>query len=561
MVILDIQYIFNKGWENMKRFIKLFSILLFIFVVAACNNKDAKDINIIYTTDVHCGIEGTIGYSGVSAYKKELEKTSDYVSLVDCGDSLQGDYIGALSKGKYLIDIMNKMDYELLTIGNHEFDYGMDELKSRISEFNGDVLSCNIKYTGKKENKLGDVKPYKIIKYGNVKVGYVGVTTPTAIVESQPSTFKEDDEYVYDLYYSDYNKFYKVVQDNVDECKKNGANYVILLAHLGNDEPLNLGSIELCKNTSNIDIILDGHSHRDLNDNYKNKDGKDIPILDAGYKLNEFGNITIKSNGDITHTLVKEYDKKDKEIDDYISEINSSVETLGNKVLATSNHTLKITDEDGIRLVRSRETAIGNLIADSYSYNTLADISFVNGGGIRDNLNEGNLTFKDIMKIHPFGNTLCVIEAKGSQILDYLEYSTRAVKEDYKNDGKAYGENGAFPSVSNLKFSVDTNVEPSIEIDANGMFVKVTGKRRVKDVYVLVNGSYEAIDLNKTYTVSSHNYLLLEGGDGASMFKECKVIKKNLMLDYEAVVRYIVEELKGDIKTKYSSVDGRITIL
>ena len=161
-----------------------------------CQKTSEKDIVILYTSDVHCGIEDEIGYTSLSAYKKSLEK-DNYVTLMDAGDAISGDFIGAVSKGEYVIDIMNEMGYDSMVFGNHEFDYGMDILSQRINEFKGDILSSNFKYIGNKKNKFTKVKPYKVIKYGKKKVGFVGVSTPYTIVDSTPSYFMEDGEYAY----------------------------------------------------------------------------------------------------------------------------------------------------------------------------------------------------------------------------------------------------------------------------------------------------------------------------------------------------------------------------
>ena len=112
--------------------------------------KEDKDISIIYTTDVHCGVDKNLGYAKVENYKKNLEKTN-YVALVDAGDYLQGEFIGAISKGEYIIDVMNEMKYDVVTLGNHEFDYGIDVLKDRLTQYQGDVVSCNFSYIGNKE--------------------------------------------------------------------------------------------------------------------------------------------------------------------------------------------------------------------------------------------------------------------------------------------------------------------------------------------------------------------------------------------------------------------------
>ncbi len=247
---------------------RLMTLMLFgitLFTMSGCTNK-ANEINILCTTDIHAGITDNISISALSEYRNELKKTSKYVSLVDCGDAIQGDYLGAISKGEDIISVMNKMDYDIMTLGNHEFDYGLDTLSSRIHEFNGDVLSCNIKYTGTNTNKLKEVEPYKIIKYGKTKVAFVGATAPSTLVEASPKTFMEDNKYVYSFSNESKETFYQTIQDNVDICKKKGADVVILLAHLGStDEFGDFNSIQVAKNTTKIDLILDGHIHQKIN--------------------------------------------------------------------------------------------------------------------------------------------------------------------------------------------------------------------------------------------------------------------------------------------------------
>ena len=548
----------------MKRFTK-FLVLLFIlttFNLVGCSSKNNKDIVILYTTDVHCEIEDNIGYEHLAAYKKEKAKDS-YVGLVDAGDALSGDFIGAVSKGEYIIDIMNELDYDLFVLGNHDFDYGMDVLKTRIDQFSGDVLSCNFKYIGHKENKFTDIKDYKVIKYGKTRVGFVGVTTPYSIIASTPTYFMEDGEYAYSFGVESTEGFYNIIQENIDACYKEKADYVVLVSHLGyRDIYEPYSSSDVIANTTGVCAVLDGHAHLDLDTTkVKNKQGQDVLLCDAGYKMSNIGQLTIGQEGEVSLGLVSKITASDGEMEAYIAEVNQKVDELASRVLATSDITLKIKDDEGIRIVRSRETPIGNLVADSYRYFGDCDVAVVNGGGIRADLNEGELTYKAIMSIHPFGNALCVIEASGQQILDYLEFVNRKVQSEYKADGVAVGEFGGFASVSGLRFKVDTSIESSIVTDEYGVFISVGSNRRVKDVEVYENGEYVAINPNKTYTLASHNYLLLDGGDGANMFMNNTVLKKNIMLDYEVVVNYIVEVLEGHLADKYSSVEGRIVII
>jgi len=546
------------------KLLKLTISSLLLLSLASCKKSDNKiyDINIIYTSDVHCGITDNIGYSSFAAYKDELEKNEKYVTTIDCGDAIQGDLVGAMSNGKYIIDIMNEIDYDIFTLGNHEFDYGIDILRDRINEFNGTTLSANLKYIGKYEKKLDMVEPYKIIKYGKRKVAYLGLTAPETLVASNPQSFKEDGEYAYSFGAESKEAFYNLVQDYVDICNEK-ADYVVLLSHLGSSsELIPFTSYDVINNTNGIDVVLDGHAHFNIDQEYiKNKDNKNIPLTEVGTKLEEFEKITITKSGDIKLEQIKEYDKKSNKIDSLINKINGELKDIKNEVIATSNMTLSIYDDEGIRLVRSRETAIGNLVSDAYRLITNSDIGIVNGGGVRANIEKGDITFEAISKVHPYGNQLCVVKALGSEIRDYLEFTSRATESEYKKDGKAFGENGAFANVSGLKYTIDTSIPSSVTLDGNQNFKTIDGAYRVKDIKVLQNNEYVDLDLNKEYTIASHDFLLLSGGDGANMFVDNEVLSRGSLTDYQVLAKYIKEILKGDLESKYSNTEGRITIL
>jgi 2',3'-cyclic-nucleotide 2'-phosphodiesterase (5'-nucleotidase family) len=216
-------------------------------------------------------------------------------------------------------------------------------------------------------------------------------------------------------------------------------------------------------------------------------------------------------------------------------------------------------------MIRTREMPIGNLIADAYRIMSEAEIGFTNGGGIREDLKEGEITFSDIKAVHPFGNSIDTALVTGQTLADYLEYASSKVDKDYYEEKNGTlvpkGENGGFAHVSGMKYTVDTSIPSPVVLDEKNMFVKVEGTRRVKDIKVLENNEYVDIQTDKFYLVASHNYLLEECGDGANMFKGIKIVKKNLMLDYECLVNYIVDVLKGHLKDKYSTPEGRITII
>lgn len=525
--------------------------------------ENDKDIIIMNTTDVHCAYEKNLGYSRLVNYKKNYEK-NNYVSLVDSGDYLQGGLIGNISNGKYIIDIMNEAGYDAATIGNHEFDYGTDALSNRIDEFNGDILSCNFKYIGKYEDKFEAVKPYSIKSYGIYMVGYVGVTTPETLVSSNPLNFKEDDEIAYSFTSNSATEFYNCIQNNIDACINAGADYVILLSHTGNnDENKPYTSNDIISNTTGYVAFMDGHAHSDVSWKVlKDKDNKEILYSECGTELMEFSTLKIKKNGDLETNFIV-YDKNnptstDTNMDSFINIIKNDVDEIGNQVLTNIDMTLKITDESGNRMVRARETQIGNLIADSYRYYMKADIGIVNGGGIRANLNCGDVTYYDMMAVHPFGNVIVKKKVLGSQLLDYLEFVTRATTTTY---GPNIGENGGFANVSGLKYSIDVTKESHIVTDSNGNFVSVDGERRVSNVMVLENNSYVALDPNKEYIVASLDFILSNGGDGANMFMDDELLEYSSKLDFEIVIDYIVNVLDGKLSDKYSTTEGRINII
>lgn len=552
----------------MKNALKSFLLVALLSMpLLGCSKAADKDIVILYTSDVHCGIEDEIGYSTLSAYKKSLEK-DNYVTLMDSGDAISGDFIGAVSKGEYVIDIMNEVGYDSMIFGNHEFDYGMDVLSARVNQFKGDVLSSNFKYIGKKTNKFTKVKPYKVIKYGKKKVGFVGVTTPYTIVDSTPSYFMEDNEYAYSFSNETTEQFYNCVQTSIDACLKDHADFVVILSHLGDgDEYVPYSSPDLINNIKGADVILDGHSHKDFSKVVKDKEGKERPLLAAGYKMSNVGQVTITNDNLIKTELLDNLgEEKDEHMVDFINKIKEKVEETASQVMCTSDVELKMTDENGVRMARTREMPIGNLISDAYRIVSEAEIGITNGGAIRSGLKSGDITFSDIKALHPFGNTIDVVLATGQDIINYLEYASSKTESEYYQEDETgkktpKGESGAFAHVSGLKYLVDTSVPSTITVDDAGMFSSLGENRRVKDIMVLKNGTYEPINAEAYYLVASHNYLLEEGGDGATMFKSCPIVKKDLMLDYEILVKYIVDVLNGHLKDKYSAPEGRITIL
>ena len=542
----------------------LICVVLAMLLLASFCGVYAEDIVILYTNDVHCGYEDNLTYSAVAAMKEFYEQVTPNVLLVDNGDSIQGDVIGAVSEGELVIDLMNAAGYDYAILGNHEFDYGMDRFAEVAAKADFPYITLNISYTGKNENKLDFLLPYAVHDFGETKVGLVGVTTPLSIATSTPAFFQEDGEFVYDFGQGENGAIlYKKVQDAVDAARAEGADYVILLAHLGLKEDTDpYRSIDVIEHTHGIDACLDGHSHSVIPSMMvPNDEGYLIPLSSTGTKLQYIGVLNIADTGVITTTIVNGTLPRSEKFDTVEAEITADYENIINQVLTSSNVDLWISDTDGIRMVRSRETNLGDLVADAYRYATGADIAFANGGGIRANMAAGDLTFADIKACHPFGNQLYAVKATGQQILDALEWTARNTKAEYKTvDGNATGELGGFLQVAGLRYTIDTSIESPAIADANGMFFGFIedAPRRVVDVEVEKDGEWVAIDPEAEYLLASHDYMLRDGGDGTTMFQGDEVVLDPGIMDYQVVVNYIVH-LNGDL-SDYAEPQGRITV-
>lgn len=515
---------------------------------------DTAPIVILHTNDVHCGIEDSIGYAGLAAYRAEMEAQygAGRVTLVDAGDAIQGGAMGTLSDGALLIDLMNQAGYDFAVPGNHEFDYGADhfiDLAKNRAAF--PYLSCNFRYLETNTNVL---ETYQIVDYGGVQVAYIGISTPESMTKTAPTHFQDENgNYVYGFCQGENGQLlYSAVQAAVDAVEAQGADYVVAIGHLGN-----LGitpaytSEAVISHTTGIDVFIDGHSHESYERTVADAAGEAVHLAQTGTKLNAIGKVVIDpATGEITSSLVTDYTEKDPATTEYIQTLQADFSSVLDQVVATSDVTLTTMDPaTGLRRIRSGETNLGDLVADAYRVVMGADIGMVNGGGIRADIQAGEITYEDIINVHPYGNEMCLAEATGQEILDALELG--AMNAPY--------EDGGFQHVSGLTYTIDLSVPSSVVLDEQGCFAGVTGPYRVTNV--LVNGV--PLDRNATYTVASHNYMIKEGGSGFTMFMDNPLLQDCTMLDNQLLIQYITENLGGRIGSEYADPygSGRIQIL
>ena len=531
---------------------------------SAFADGEDKDILILYTSDVHCGVSQGWGYAGLAAVKEQLSK--DYnVLLVDDGDHIQGEPIGTMTTGESIIRIMNTLGYDVAIPGNHEFDYGVDRFLELTKMANFPYISCNF-------NKDGELvfAPWLIKEVGGVKIGFVGVTTPYTLRSSTPRYFMDDEgNFIYGFLQDESGEdLYNAVQKAVDEVRAEGADYVVVLAHLGNEtECIPWMYSDVISHVSGIDAMLDGHSHDTDQVVMKDKDGKDVVRSACGTKLANIGVLHITRDGKISSELYAWGSSVaapkllgiENAVGDAVTAETGVLDEKLQEVVATSTVDLVIHDPtavsaDGkpVRIVRRTETNLGDLCADAYLDQAGdADIAFINAGGIRIPLNKGDITLNDILKVHPFGNNLSVIEVSGQQVLDALEWSVHAVP----------GEFGGFNQVAGLSFEYDPTIESPCVQDNNGFLDHIEDgmERRVRSV--LVGG--EPLDPAKTYKLACTDYQLQNHGDGYTMYDGAPVLQEAVKLDNQVLIDYISGTLNGIIGAGYENPygQGRIVAL
>jgi len=530
-----------------------FYLLVSLLAAASCSPKVAvptqsEDIVILYDNDVHCAAKG---YAAMASLERELSERYKYVTLTSSGDFVQGGALGAVSKGEYMVTLMNRVGYDYVTLGNHEFDYGIPRQGELVSMLEAQVVDCNF-YSTATGKRL--YSPYKIAEYGYRKVAFVGVSTPYSFASSTPSNFRDKEgNWLYSLSIDD---IYDVVQDAVNDARKDGADYVILLSHLGIDFEIDsINAYTMIANTAGIDAVLDGHSHSIIpSDKRLNKEGKEVILTSTGAYFNNIGCLTIASDGSISSKLVSvdKYDRWNASLTSVVDSIMTEYAKCGNRPVGSCEAFLRAKDDNGEWIVRSAESGIGDFCADALRYVTGCDIALLGGGTIRADLPKTDtLTFNHIYSMFPFGNTIAKATVSGQQIMDLLEFSMAALP----------GTFGAFFQVSGLKFDVDITTPSPVEFNKDKVFVRINGRRRVSNVKVLKakSGKYESIDPSGSYTVAGNSFTLLKHGDGQTVISE-KLAVDLQILDTQVIESYIKDFLNGVVPARYAVSEGRINL-
>ena len=420
-----------------------------------------------------------------------MKKECNHVITVDVGDHVQGGTLGAISEGEAIIQIMNQIKFDAVTIGNHEFDYGTEQLAKLGESSTTKYISSNFCYNS---NKSTIFQPYTVVTAGEIKIGFIGVVTPLTF--SKTYLVKVMDENGKAMYDFRGEELATVVQDNIDKLKtQENVDYVFLLTHLGMGVE-QYTSDGLFSKLEKVDGVFDGHTHSIYIDKSKDKNNKEIPIAQTGTKLESIGKLIIKIDGTLESENIKEVPQPSSDITGAKSVTRSSktrwvdetTNTLITSILSGYDGELKIkvghsnfdliikpegsTDSHSI-YCRVQECTVGDLIVDAVNKLSEGNFALVNGGGVRNNMKKGDITRADVIEALPWFNNVVVKKLTGQTILDALEFGVR-------NYPKA---SGGFPQISSeLSFDFNPDIESTVEVDKDGLFVKVSGNRRVSNV-------------------------------------------------------------------------------
>ena len=494
---------------------------------------------ILHTNDVHGAIAG---YAYITALKADYEAKGAEVILVDAGDYSQGTSYVSVTKGLDAIEMMNAAGYDVVTLGNHEFDYGYTQLKDNMTKAKFKVLCADV--FNADGTPIFDAN-YTYTTKSGVKIGFFGMETPETQTKANPTKIKG-------LTFATNDAFTKAAADQVEALKD--ADVVICLAHLGVDgESKPYRSTDLYAAVKGIDFIIDGHSHTVMT---KGENGE--PIQSTG---TAFANIGVIVIDDATKKIesnslfeIKEDTAKDATVAAAAQKIIDRIDKEYGAVFAKSEVVLNGAKAPNGN--RDSETNNGDLITDAMVWKILQDkesltvdadhvVAVTNGGGIRKAINPGDVTKKNINEVLPFGNTVVTIYITGAELLEALEASTYCTPDAI----------GGFPQVSGINYTIST----AVAYDANAETYPAStyyGPKSINRVTInSINGKeFKADD---TYAVITNDFC---GGGGDTYYAFAAATAKfdtGIPLD-EVVMEYITAELKGVIGKQYAEPQGRI---
>lgn len=491
---------------------------------AESTKSEEKDTVILHTNDVHGRIveeKGVIGDAKLATViEQERAKSNQNTLVVDAGDAFQGLPISNSTKGEARAEILNQMQYDAMAVGNHEFDFGLDEVKKYKEILKFPLLSSNTYVNGARLFEASTIVDKDKTVEGDEFV-VIGVTTPETATKTHPKNIKG---VTFTDPISEVNKVIEEVQAKARAEGKDYKHYVVL-AHLGVDTttPVEWRGSTLAEALSKNPrlkgkrvTVIDGHSHTVESTTY----GDNVTYNQTGSYLHNVGKVIYKSRqllGNPTQITAADAKKltANPKVEKLVKDIKQKYDAE-NAVEIVSNSPVELNgDRENVRV---RETNLGNVVADSlYQYGQTGfshptDIAVTNGGGLRETIAKGKpITKGNVIAVLPFGNTISQIQVTGQQVLDMFEKSLGSILQVDKDGKKVLDENGqpllepsgGFLQVSGVKVYYDTNLPSGKRVLAIQVKNRTTGR-------------YDLLDLAKTYYLATNDFLAA-GGDGYTM--------------------------------------------
>lgn len=526
---------------------KILSLLLAVVMVfglmtaafAADADLAGKTV-VLHTNDVHGQVDL---YAKVAALKKDYEAKGADVILVDAGDYAQGTPYVSDSQGKTAIELMNAAGYDVVTLGNHEFDYGYANLQTIMKDVKFKVV-CNIKYNG----KLAFDASYVVETKGGLKVGFLGLTTPETSTKAHPAKIKG-------VTFMAQNALYSFATQEAADLKADGSDVVIALTHLGVDpESKPNRSTDLYANAKGIDFIIDGHSHTKMTEGENGE-----PIQSTETKLKYVGVVVIDNATKKieSNELIQldGYANEDADTKAAADAIITDVDARLGAVFAKSEVELNGKRDPG---VRTQETNLGDLITDALLWYATKDgkldvpadhiVAVTNGGGIRASIKAGDITMKDINTVLPFGNTVAVVYISGEKLLESLEAATQSAPTAL----------GGFPQIAGINLSLCTGAAYDKQDETYPGGSTYYGPKSINRVTInSINGKpFRAKD---TYAVVTNDFMAAGGDVYYAFASSPKIVDTGTPMD-EALVEFIKVKLNGVIGKEYENAQGRLNM-
>lgn len=483
----------------MKKVLSIFMVMMMIFSLSTVSMAadDTVHLTIVHTNDTHARIQSSssiMGFAKIATKVAELREDNPNLLLVDAGDTFHGQTIATLNQGESITRVMNAMGYDVMVPGNHDFNYGKDRLLELKGMLDFPIISANIE-TDEGTHFL----PGFIIKeVDGVKVGIFGLTTPETAFKTHPKnveglTFENPIERAQEMV--------DTLRDHVD--------VLICIGHLGEDEGSVYTSKKVIEAVDGIDLFVDGHSHTTkpngemINDTLLVQTGSydaNLGVVD----LTVTGGKVVASSA----KLITAAEAADVAEDPAVLEVIADVQAANDLITQVKVGETSVKLEGTRELVRTGETNLGNIITNAMLYETGAQIAITNGGGIRDSIQEGDITKGDVITVLPFGNYIITLDVKGSDIIKALENGVT----DYP------AAKGAFPHVAGISFTFDPE-KPAME--------RVTS--------VTFNGM--PLDPDKYYSVATNDFMAA-GGDEYTSLGASAQTGEYAALD-EALIKYL----------------------